>query len=149
MADTTAQVGNEISKNISSAESLFLETVKNGKTEITKAYQEQRKAIFKSWANCLLFILIGGLCFCLGAFWWNYGRTKTELLQDLATKQIQKDAVEDYKKSLAGNRNGIIELKELELKWASDKNNVSWNDREKTIQSYKDDVKWAKENFSK
>lgn len=149
LADTTAQVGNAISKNISSAESSFLETVKNGKAEITKAVNDQRKAIFKSWVNCLLFILIGGLCFCLGAFWWNYGTTKTELLQDLATEQIKKDAVADYKKTLTGKRNGIVELKELELEWAKDKDNVTWTDREKTIQNFKDGVQWAKDNFSK
>lgn len=42
-------------------------------------------------------------------------------------------------------KKGIVELKELELKWASDEKNVKWKDQEKTLQHFKDELQWAKE----
>lgn len=95
---------------ISTAEKSFLETVKNAKKEIAEAVREQRKAIFTSWGTCLGLVLIGGMCFCLGAFWWDYCRIKKELLNDLAIERIQKDAVAEYKKELIEDRDEINKI---------------------------------------
>lgn len=97
----------------------------------------------------LFFITVGALCVFLGVFVINFFSVKKELVQDLATEQIKRAAVKEYKKTLTENRQGIIELKELELQWASNKKNVKWADPEKSIQNYKESVEWAKENFKK
>lgn len=104
MTTTTTSVGKTISQNISTAEKSFLETVKNGKTDITKAVAEQRKAIFKSWSNCLMFILIGAVVTACGAIGFNFMKIGNGYYKELAEnhklESIQKQAVEDYKKEL-------------------------------------------------
>lgn len=61
----------------------------------------------------------------------------------------EQKIIKNYLNELITTTPGIITLKELELKWASNEKNVSWADREKTLQNYKENVEWAKENFKK
>lgn len=101
---TTATVGSSISQNISTAEKSFLETVKNGKADITKAVKEQRHAIFKTWSNCLLFIFLGILLTFVGTVGFNFFKIQDGFYKELAENKklesIQKQAIEDYKKEL-------------------------------------------------
>lgn len=110
---TTATVGNSISKNISTAEKSFLDTVKNGKAEITQAVQEQRHAIFKSWANCLIFIFLGIFLTLTGTIAFNFFKIQDGFYKELAENKklesIQKQAVEDYKKEILAD----LEHKEI------------------------------------
>lgn len=104
LTTTTTTVGSAISKHISTAEKSFLETVKNGKAEVTKAVAEQRKAIFKTWANCLLFIFVGIILTCIGTIGFNFFKIQDGFYKELAENKklesIQKQAVEDYKNEL-------------------------------------------------
>lgn len=105
---TTTTVGSAISKNISTAERSFLETVKNGKAEIKKAVQEQRHAVFKTWSNCLLFILFGILLTFVGTVGFNFFKIQDGFYKELAENKklesIQKQAVEDYKKEIMADQ---------------------------------------------
>lgn len=97
-------VADGVGKNISTAEKSFLETVKNGKADITKAVKEQRHAIFKTWSNCLLFILLGILLTFFGTVGVNFFKIQDGFYKELAENKklesIQKQAVADYKKAL-------------------------------------------------
>lgn len=97
-------VADGVGKNISTAEKSFLETVKNGKADITKAVKEQRHAIFKTWSNCLLFILLGILLTFVGTVGFNFFKIQDGFYKELAENKklesIQKQAVEEYKKAL-------------------------------------------------
>jgi len=97
-------VADGVGKNISTAEKSFLETVKNGKTEIAKAVQEQKNAIFKSWANCLIFIGLGIFLTLGGTVAFNFFKIQDGFYKELAENKklesIQKQAVADYKKAL-------------------------------------------------
>ena len=97
-------VADGVGKNISTAEKSFLDIVKNGKAEITKAVAEQRHAIFKTWSNCLLFIFLGILLTFVGTVGFNFFKIQDGFYKELAENQklesIQKQAVEDYKKEL-------------------------------------------------
>lgn len=97
-------VADGVGKNISTAEKSFLDTVKNGKAEITKAVAEQRRAIFKTWANCLLFIFLGILLTFVGTVGFNFFKIQDGFYKELAENKklesIQKQAVADYKKAL-------------------------------------------------
>lgn len=105
---TTTSVGSAISKNISTAESSFLETVKNGKAEIKKAVDDQRKAIFKTWGNCFFFILLGILLTFVGTVGFNFFKIQDGFYKELAENKklesIQKQAVEDYKKEILADQ---------------------------------------------
>lgn len=105
---TTTSVGSAISKNISTAEKSFLDTVKNGKAEITKAVQEQKNAIFKSWANCLIFIGLGIFLTLGGTVAFNFFKIQDGFYKELAENKklesIQKQAVEDYKKEILADQ---------------------------------------------
>lgn len=126
LATTTAQVGSAISKNISTAEKSFLDTVKNGKTEIAKAVQEQKNAIFKTWGNCFFFILLGILLTFAGTVGFNFFKIQDGFYKELAENKklesIQKQAVEDYKNEI---------LKDLEHKELT-KLVESWNKKNGT-----------------
>jgi hypothetical protein len=114
-------VADGVGKNISTAEKSFLETVKNGKADITKAVKEQRHAIFKTWSNCLLFILLGILLTFFGTVGVNFFKIQDGFYKELAENKklesIQKQAVEDYKNEI---------LKDLEHKELT-KLIESWN----------------------
>ena len=119
-------VADGVGKNISTAEKSFLETVKNGKADITKAVKEQRHAIFKTWSNCLLFILLGILLTFFGTVGVNFFKIQDGFYKELAENKklesIQKQAVEDYKNEI---------LKDLEHKELT-KLIESWNKKNGT-----------------
>ena len=71
------------------------------------------------------------------------------LIAKKALEGQEQKIIKNYLNELITTTPGIITLKELELKWASNEKNVSWADREKTLQNYKENVEWAKENFKK
>lgn len=78
--------------------------MKNGKAEITKAVNDQRKAIFKTWANCIFLIMIGILATFTGAVTYNFYKIGDgyykELAENKKLESIQKQAVKDYKKEI-------------------------------------------------
>lgn len=104
-------VCNQVSKNIKnleqnciSATTDFYSSVKSGKAEISKAVNEQRKAIFKTWSNVLLFLLAGSLFSFLGIFGYSFFKIQDGFYRELAENQkiesIRKEAVNEYKKEL-------------------------------------------------
>ena len=120
--------------------------------DYSKGIREIKNNHFKFFNNVLFYILIGGLIFLMAFGVLKFMDEKNGYIKDLAKKSalesIKKEAVEDYKKTLIGERSGIIRIKELELKWACDSNNVNWENREEAINSYKKELQWAKERFS-
>lgn len=128
---------------------------KNSNTlnEETKKFNEELREIkrthFGFLSNAILYMVSGvavavvayvGFSFC------NLKRANlNEIAESSAITSIEKKAVSEYKKTLTETKKGIVELKELELKWASDEKNVKWKDREKTLQNFKDELQWAKE----
>lgn len=123
--------------------------MKNGKAEIKKAVDDERKAIFSTWANVVIFIFLGAfLTFC-GYGLFQLHSQKNELMTKWTESGAKSKIIKEYKKTLTDQRNGIVELREMELEWAKNKDNVQWQDREKTLQNYQDELDWAKKNFSK
>lgn len=91
-------------QNCISANNSFLDSVKNGKAEIAKAVTEQRRAIFKFWGSCVLFIFLGISASAIGIISWNFFKIQDAFYKDLAEQKkiesIQKEAVNNYHKKL-------------------------------------------------
>lgn len=115
MATVADSVGSKVSRTVKAVEKscieanrIFCDSVKRGKAEIQKAITEQRKAILKSWANVLLFILIGGMCSCLGIFGWNFFKIQDGFYKELAESKklesIQNEAVKKYKAEIIADK---------------------------------------------
>lgn len=127
---------------------------RNSKTlnEETKEFNKELKAIkkthFSFLSNALLYIFIGAVIAVLVYAGFYFVHLKKANIQALAEQSaiesIEKKAVAEYKKTLTEEPKGIIELKELELQWASNEKNVRWKDKEKTLNSFKKDIEWAK-----
>jgi len=115
MATVADSVGSKVSRTVKAVEKscieanrIFCDSVKSGKAEIQKAITEQRKAILKSWANVLLFILVGGICSCLGIFGWNFFKIQDGFYKELAESKklesIQNEAVKKYKAEIIADK---------------------------------------------
>ena len=109
-----------VEKNICQANDLFVCSVRDGKKEIQEAVKEERKAVFKTWANCLLFILAGILASGIGIVSWNFFKVQDGFYKELAEnkklEQIQNKAVEKYISEVIKDPNAE-ELKRLANKW--------------------------------
>lgn len=96
-----------------------MDSVKNGKAEIEKAVTEQRRAIFTSWGNCVLFIFLGIVATAIGIISWNFFKIQDAFYKDLAEQKkiesIQKKAVADYRSQLM-NADGK-ELQKIISEW--------------------------------
>ena len=125
----------------------------NTLNEETKKFNEELREIkrthFGIFSNTLVYCLVGVFIAVVAYAGFYFVHLKHESLKELAESaaktSIEKEAVSEYKKTLTETKKGIVELKELELKWASDEKNVKWKDREKTLQKFKDELQWAKE----
>ena len=115
MATVADSVGSKVSRTVKAVEKscieanrIFCDSVKSGKAEIQKAITEQRKEILKSWANVLLFILVGGICSCLGIFGWNFFKIQDGFYKELAESKklesIQNEAVKKYKAEIIADK---------------------------------------------
>lgn len=115
MATVADSVGSKVSRTVKAVEKscieanrIFCDSVKSGKSEIQKAVTEQRKAILKSWANVLLFILVGGICSFLGIFGWNFFKIQDGFYKELAESKklesIQNEAVKKYKAEIIADK---------------------------------------------
>lgn len=115
MATVADSVGSKVSKTVKAVEKncieanrIFCDSVKSGKAEIQKAITEQRKAILKSWANVLLFILVGAICSCLGICGWNFFKIQDGFYKELAESKklesIQNEAVKKYKAEIIADK---------------------------------------------
>lgn len=124
----------------------------NTLNEETKKFKEELKAVkkthFSFLANALMYIFLGIILTFVGTVGFNFFKIQDGFYKELAENKklesIEKKAVAEYKKTLTAEPKGIIELKELELQWASNEKNVKWKDKEKTLNSFKKDIEWAK-----
>ena len=110
-----------VEKNICQANDLFIQSVRDGKKEIQEAVKAEKKAVFKTWANCGVFIFLGCVICVLGILAWNFFKVQdgfyTELAESKKLEQIQKDAVKEYKAEL------LKDPKHKEITWLVDE----WN----------------------
>lgn len=102
-----AGVGNKVSatlkrveQNCISANNSFLESVKNGKAEIKKAVDDERKAIFSTWSNVAIFIFLGGFLTLFGYGIFQLHNQKNDLMNSWAESGVKSQIIKDYKKEL-------------------------------------------------
>ena len=159
-AENLKKIAEDYSEQIRTiSQSVVDDTVKairrnsNTLNEETKKFNEELREIkrthFGIFSNTLVYCLVGVFIAVVAYAGFYFVHLKHESLKELAESaaktSIEKEAVSEYKKTLTETKKGIVELKELELKWASDEKNVKWKDREKTLNSFKKDIEWAKE----
>lgn len=74
--------------------------MKNGKAEIKKAVDDERKAIFSTWANVLIFIFLGAILTFCGYGLFQLHSQKNELLNSWAESGAKNQIISEYKKEL-------------------------------------------------
>jgi hypothetical protein len=159
-AENLKKIAEDYSEQIRTiSQSVVDDTVKairrnsNTLNEETKKFNKELKAIkkthFSFLVNALMYIFLGIILTFVGTVGFNFFKIQDGFYKELAENKklesIEKKAVAEYKKTLTEEPKGIIELKKLELQWASNEKNVKWKDREKTLNSFKKDIEWAKE----
>lgn len=159
-AENLKKIAEDYSEKIKTiSQSVVDDTVKsirrnsNTLNEETKKFNEELREIkrthFGMISNTLVYCLVGAFIAVVAYAGFYFVHLKHESLKELAESaaktSIEKEAVSEYKKTLTGTKKGIVELKELELKWAGDEKNVKWQDREKTLQGFKNELQWAKD----
>lgn len=93
-----------VEKNCLDANRIFCDSVKLGKKDIQVAVDEQRKAIFTTWSNILIFIFLGAMITFLGAVGFNFFKIQNnfykELVEQKKIESIQKQAIKEYQNSM-------------------------------------------------
>lgn len=128
MARTSKSVIDTVSAGIKNAEGGlretakdFYKTVADGKKAIAESVDKERKAHFKILANCLTYIAVGGVVCGLSIFAFNFFKIRGDyyrrLVEENKLEQIQKKAVDDYKKGLIKDFQGGVEIYSLVKDW--------------------------------
>lgn len=97
------------------ANNSFLKSVKNGKAEIKKAIDDERKAIFKTWSNIFVFIFLGVFLTVCGFAIFQLHNQKNDLMNSWAESEAKNQIIKDYKQELM-NKDGK-EISKLVEAW--------------------------------
>lgn len=121
-------------------------------TENIKAEKQFRHEKLRTPATWIFAIMVGGFLFFCGYLAVRFFDVQHDYYKQLAEEkkleQIQKKAVSDYRKYLLNSKSGIVEICELDKKWAENENNVQWKDKKKVLEAKQKDIddwkKWLK-----